>query len=1089
MRRFGFILVVCALFGQSSLATELVQEVPLAERIAVATTIVEGRVIESRGSWDSAHGNIFTVHRIEIYRRFAGDSGPAELRMLTPGGSVGLDFEKVVPSLQLRPGDVGIFLLGNPRVVVQIDPSASDIWEPVAGPQGFVRYNETTGGAADMFANYDVDSLRRQVIDHVGSDAAVFQDYQPGPSLGAALSGVGGPSITSFTPTTTSAGTGSVLTINGSGFGATAGEVGFSDANDGGASYFTGLATQIVSWSDTQIEVEVPDRAGTGTIRVTTASSDSAVSSASLTVRWAILNVEYDSGSGTNAYLTHMIDDNGAGGYTFQYFTDFDANTSASGVYESAIESWTCETGVNWEIGATTAVDTAASDGVNVVRFDNGSELPSGVLGRATSRWSGCFTGGDPDVNWYLGEIDVVFNDGTNWSYASGGPGFTEYDFESVTVHELGHGHQLGHVIDASGVMHYAISNGQQKRNLSTWDIAAGSYVTAVSSTAVCGGSAMAALSCDPPTPTATSTATHTVTQTPTATSTSTHTQTFTQTPTKTMTPTSTATVTPTPTWTPTLTPTRTNTPTRTETPTVTPTHTPTPTNTPTDTPTPTSTFTWTATHTETSPPTHTRTDTPTATPTDTHTATPTPVDTYTPTHTSTLTPTRTTTSTETPTSTHTHTSTLTPTETSTTTNTPSATPTSTPTHTSSPLPTPTGTGTASATPTATYTWTSSPSATVTETPTSTATLTSTPTATSIPTETLMQSPLPTATGTATPTSTATAEATSTAAPSSTVSPTEAETEVATHTATATQTTTPTPTDLPADTGTPTPTLTAIVTLTPTSSSTATATGTAGSTHTSTETPVGTPSPTFTPQHAETATATPTATSTTAVETPSPTPPASPIPGTATPTATITPVPDPSATPSATSIPGPGPCAALPRSGCLPPFARAGLIIKLGESEEKDVWKLKWKGNINLGDFGSPDRDTSFTVCTYGVGAAPKSLTVPAEDLSCGGDGDGPCWRVKSKGKGYSYSDKGRADGGLAKVVLKPGQSGKAQITVLAKGANIDEAGTLPDGLPVADAPVTVQIVRDDIPSICWEATFEPPFKKNTADQLKLKFP
>jgi hypothetical protein len=80
--------------------------------------------------------------------------------------------------------------------------------------------------------------------------------------------------------------------------------------------------------------------------------------------------------------------------------------------------------------------------------------------------------------NWYVSDIDIIFNSNINWQYDPAFPSQTQYDFESVALHELGHAHQLGHIIDNNGVMHYAISNGQTKRNLSPFsDIAGGNYV------------------------------------------------------------------------------------------------------------------------------------------------------------------------------------------------------------------------------------------------------------------------------------------------------------------------------------------------------------------------------------------------------------------------------------------------------------------------------------------------------------------------------------------------------------------------------------------------------------------------------------
>jgi len=141
---------------------------------------------------------------------------------------------------------------------------------------------------------------------------------------------------------------------------------------------------------------------------------------------------------------------------------------------------------INWTVGTSaTTVDDVLSDDTNVVRFDNGDELSSGTLG-VCYYWAGRYTGcptGDP-VQYFISELDIVFNDDVTWNF---GPNLTtvlgEYDFETVALHELGHGHQLGHVIDTNAVMHYALSFNEEQRSLTTDDINGAADVQARSNT------------------------------------------------------------------------------------------------------------------------------------------------------------------------------------------------------------------------------------------------------------------------------------------------------------------------------------------------------------------------------------------------------------------------------------------------------------------------------------------------------------------------------------------------------------------------------------------------------------------------------
>ena len=98
------------------------------------------------------------------------------------------------------------------------------------------------------------------------------------------------------------------------------------------------------------------------------------------------------------------------------------------------------------------------------------------MLGQTTYSFQGCGTSLS-NYEVFVEEIDLVFDDGEAWHFGSGLPGF-EIDFQSVALHELGHAHQLDHVIDDNDdVMHYSIGLGEQLRILSADNKLAGNNV------------------------------------------------------------------------------------------------------------------------------------------------------------------------------------------------------------------------------------------------------------------------------------------------------------------------------------------------------------------------------------------------------------------------------------------------------------------------------------------------------------------------------------------------------------------------------------------------------------------------------------
>jgi len=463
-----------------------IAEVDFESRVTQSQLIIEGEVISKRSFWDNQKHNIYTANEVKVYKVFKGTLTATKIEIITPGGTVGFQKDVVQPSLNLSVNDMGVFMLENNTIDIENSKGMLQ-FRPYASVQGFIKYDLNIRNASGVFEKFNTieNDLYSSITNITKTKYAEIKSFTSNNKSGVVNKLAA--SITNFSPTTATAGTATTITIDGSGFGISVGTVRFSNADDGGATFKDGLATEIISWNDTQIVVEVYQDAGTGPIQVVGTST--VTSAQSLTVSYAQLNAEYDPGSGLETYQTRHVDRNGNGGYVWQMFTDFDANSAANSAFIRSLETWRCNSGVNWAIGAVTTTDVVANDNINIVRHDNGTELPAGTLGRCTSRWSGC---AGATVEWYVEELDIVFNDGFTWNYSTGAPSITEYDFESVSVHELGHGHQLGHVIDTNDVMHYSISNGEENRDLSANNLAGAVDVQSRSTGgAVCGTTVM----------------------------------------------------------------------------------------------------------------------------------------------------------------------------------------------------------------------------------------------------------------------------------------------------------------------------------------------------------------------------------------------------------------------------------------------------------------------------------------------------------------------------------------------------------------------------------------------------------------------
>lgn len=449
-------------------------ELPFSELFQRSSLVVEGRVVAQQSLWDNGRRGIYTHNLVEVTRVYKGSiSSSKYLNVITLGGIVGDRMQLVSESVQYDTGDYGLFCL----IPCAYDLPISPMWENYGSPHGFFHYNTLTDAVEHPFhAASGIAAFRQRVEALTGRAQVIVPDEQLDRPVGERMM----PSISSFSPTFISAGTGDVLTINGSGFGSTPGLVRFINSNTG--SPFSVDASDITSWSDNLITVIVPSTtasggcAGTGPITVVDASSNSTTSSTNLTVTFGYTNFIY-SGSKVGAKLVNV---NGMGGMTYTLSTTLcnSSQQDAVNAVGRALREWRCVSGVNWRLStSTTSVNSESSDGISVITYDVGSPLPGGVLGRATSYYSACSSGGG--LHWRVTEVDInMRQSGVTWYFCDSPvvPG-GQFDFQSVVFHEFGHGHQLQHIVDNTATMHRSIGPGQARRVLNSNEEAGADYV------------------------------------------------------------------------------------------------------------------------------------------------------------------------------------------------------------------------------------------------------------------------------------------------------------------------------------------------------------------------------------------------------------------------------------------------------------------------------------------------------------------------------------------------------------------------------------------------------------------------------------
>jgi hypothetical protein len=440
------LLIFLFLFQVSQLQASLYYELSIAEKATKSHYIVEGSVSFIKVTRD-INNQIVTRYTVEIARKFKTDNPILNAVEITTSGGV-TDGEAAIGDCFHYPkiNDYGIFYIQKKNGEFRL----------FGEKQGFININKGNSDYSDFFHLYP---------DGENSYLPLLLAHCPNAELNnltfnnSAPKNIAMVNITSIQPLIETAGTGSLLTIKGIGLGANQsnGTLYFTNADDGGFSLFSLPNELITKWTDTEIVAKIPAKAGTGKIRVETASGFD-VSSQTLTIKAARMNT----GESSILYESRLVKRNPNGGYLLNKNEKFALDENSALSIKNALTKWRCQTGVNWTIGKNTLISGTYRDTVNTISFDDKGQLPAGAIGLCYSYYKSCGSN-----VWYLDEFDMIFKEDFNWHYGDGNPAANQYDFFTVALHEFGHAHQLGHVIKPTDLMHYSISPGEQKRDIS----------------------------------------------------------------------------------------------------------------------------------------------------------------------------------------------------------------------------------------------------------------------------------------------------------------------------------------------------------------------------------------------------------------------------------------------------------------------------------------------------------------------------------------------------------------------------------------------------------------------------------------------
>ncbi|TAH22194.1 MAG: PKD domain-containing protein [Cytophagales bacterium] len=446
MKRLLSLLLVLTfylpIFAQSGLFESQIQS---------ADWVVEGEILLQRSYWNKEHTFIFTQNTVKVYKTLKGNITSETIEVVSIGGQV--ESQMMTHSgIMPKEGDAGLFM-------VKQNLQQNDL---VHG--SFVLYDKLQkkgfSTVAGVFEDIEQD-LYKKVAMLTGSPLSVknpnsvFYESKPKSSLRTEAI-----NVESFIPATVTAGTRTKLTINGSGFGNTRGANGnvlFSDARTGGTTFTSMFTTatnqpELISWSDTKIEVFVPFFAGTGTISVINNNKEEFRTIDVLNVEYSVVSVNQgNTATGTGRPNADLVNSNGRGGYTVFISPDFFENRMVLGVLSNAFTTWRCNTTINVEMSELQSPINFGAQGISSIII--APNIPGGLLSDVFSVYNNCNIGAGN--NWRLAEFQMVLNL----------PALQRQNIDIATqfLVLLGRASQLGYVNDPKDLMFYRLNAGERK--------------------------------------------------------------------------------------------------------------------------------------------------------------------------------------------------------------------------------------------------------------------------------------------------------------------------------------------------------------------------------------------------------------------------------------------------------------------------------------------------------------------------------------------------------------------------------------------------------------------------------------------------
>jgi len=444
--------MLCPLLLKANLCTQNAHS--LEDLIELADHIIEGEIVEQHSFWDTNGIDILTAHQIEV-KQSAGSLKQSAVTIVTKGGCVNDDCVVFSNESTIQLGDYGIFfaLQAEQKVASKTDINYLSL---VGNQNNFINLNNPQDDFSIQHKSYSAKTIFQKVEHQTGKPFIFSEKATDTPSYKKAAS------INSISPLSLPADGTHILSIRGNDFGNLTGNAKIYMLNSNqsrGSSYVAIPQSFITRWNDQLIQIKVPGfnirtnfpGVASGPVKIITSQGAEVTSTQKV-------RVTYNQKKLDNKPID-LISHSNNGEVSF-YISNALRLDGALPAIKRAFELWYCQTGIKFTIAGYVNTSCYVNDNKNVISYDN--ECSISQLGFTRLAVSICSSKNDA----YLRDLDIIINRDKKWSFDLEKDDVGTSDFASTILHEMGHAHLLGHVLNKEDILYPIILTGESKKEL-----------------------------------------------------------------------------------------------------------------------------------------------------------------------------------------------------------------------------------------------------------------------------------------------------------------------------------------------------------------------------------------------------------------------------------------------------------------------------------------------------------------------------------------------------------------------------------------------------------------------------------------------